>query len=204
MSETAEMSGRFGQVTRKTAETEIELRLNLDGSGQHDLESGLPFLDHMLAQVAVHGLFDLGLRAKGDLHIDPHHTLEDIALALGMAFRQALGDKKGIVRMASYEVPMDESLARVVVDFSGRPYCVFLGEWTLPTVGGIPNTLFQHFFESFAQTAGCNLHTQIVYGCDDHHKAEALFKAFGRALDQAVRVDERRRGVVPSSKGIIF
>jgi imidazoleglycerol-phosphate dehydratase len=121
-----------------------------------------------------------------------------------MAFRQALGDRKGIVRMASYEVPMDESLARVVIDFSGRPYCFFLGEWTLPMVAGIPNTLFQHFFESFAQTAGCNLHTQIVYGRDDHHKAEALFKAFGRALDQAVRVDERRSGKVPSSKGIIF
>lgn len=204
MSEHAEPAARIGQVNRKTGETEIELRLNLDGSGQHSLDSGLPFLDHMLAQVSVHGLFDLGLRASGDLQIDPHHTLEDIALALGMAFRQALGDRKGIVRMASYEVPMDESLARVVVDFSGRPYCVFVGEWTLPTVGGIPNTLFQHFFESFAQTAGCNLHTQIVYGRDDHHKAEALFKAFGRALDLAVRVDERRRGGVPSSKGIIF
>jgi imidazoleglycerol-phosphate dehydratase len=204
MSENVDLKTRIGQVSRKTNETEIELRLNLDGSGQHSIDSGLPFLDHMLAQVAVHGLFDISLRAKGDLHIDPHHTLEDIALALGMAFRQALGEKKGIVRMASYEVPMDESLARVVLDFSGRPYCVFLGEWTLPSVGGIPNTLFQHFFESFAQTAGCNLHTQIVYGRDDHHKAEALFKAFGRALDQAVRIDERRRGVVPSSKGILF
>jgi imidazoleglycerol-phosphate dehydratase len=204
MSENPALAARTGQVSRKTNETQIELRINLDGSGQHALDSGLPFLDHMLAQVAVHGLFDLALKANGDLQIDPHHTLEDIALALGMAFRQALGERKGIVRMASYEVPMDESLARVVVDFSGRPYCVFLGEWTLPTVGGIPNTLFQHFFESFAQTAGCNLHTQIVYGRDDHHKAEALFKAFGRALDQAVRLDERRLGGVPSSKGILF
>ena len=204
MSENPTLAARTGQVSRKTNETQIELRINLDGSGQHALDSGLPFLDHMLAQVAVHGLFDLALKANGDLQIDPHHTLEDIALALGMAFRQALGERKGIVRMASYEVPMDESLARVVVDFSGRPYCVFLGEWTLPTVGGIPNTLFQHFFESFAQTAGCNLHTQIVYGRDDHHKAEALFKAFGRALDQAVRLDERRLGGVPSSKGILF
>ena len=204
MSENPTLAARTGQVSRKTNETQIELRINLDGSGQHALDSGLPFLDHMLAQVAVHGLCDLALKANGDLQIDPHHTLEDIALALGMAFRQALGERKGIVRMASYEVPMDESLARVVVDFSGRPYCVFLGEWTLPTVGGIPNTLFQHFFESFAQTAGCNLHTQIVYGRDDHHKAEALFKAFGRALDQAVRLDERRLGGVPSSKGILF
>ena len=121
-----------------------------------------------------------------------------------MAFRQALGERKGITRMGSFIVPMDESLARVVVDFSGRPYAVFKGEWTLPSVGGIPNTLFAHFFESFAQTAGCNLHTDIEYGRDDHHKAEALFKAFGRALDQAVRIDLRRAGNVPSSKGILF
>jgi len=204
MNERSETTPRAAQISRATNETQIELRLALDGSGQHDIATGLPFLDHMLAQVAVHGLFDIGLRAKGDLHIDPHHTFEDVGLTLGTAFRQALGDRKGIVRMASYEVPMDESLARVVVDFSGRPYCVFLGEWTLPMVGGIPNTLFPHFFESFAQTAGCNLHAQIVYGRDDHHKAEALFKAFGRALDRAVGIDERRLGSLPSSKGVLF
>jgi imidazoleglycerol-phosphate dehydratase len=195
---------RSASVTRKTGETEIEVRLGLDGSGRHDIDTGLPFLDHMLAQVAVHGLFDLYIHAKGDLQIDPHHTLEDVALSLGSAFREALGERKGIVRMASYTVPMDESLAQVVLDFSGRPYCVFLGEWTLPMVGNIPNTLFQHFFESFAQTAGCNLHANILYGRDDHHKAEALFKAFGRALDGAVRIDPRRAGTVPSSKGVLF
>ena len=204
MDETWGQDERTAIISRKTGETQVEVRLGLDGSGRHEIQTGLPFLDHMLVQVAVHGLFDLSLRAEGDLQIDPHHTLEDVALSLGLAFRQALGERKGIVRMAVFAVPMDESLARVVVDFSGRPYAVFSGEWTLPMVGGIPNTLFAHFFESFAQTAGCNLHTEIIYGRDDHHKAEALFKAFGRALDQAVRIDPRRAGAVPSSKGILF
>jgi imidazoleglycerol-phosphate dehydratase len=199
-----EAVGRTAMVTRKTGETTVDVRLGLDGSGRHAIDTGLPFLDHMLAQVAVHGLIDLSLRATGDLHIDPHHTLEDVALTLGQAVRQALGERKGIVRMASFEVPMDDSLARVTLDFSGRPYCVFEAEWTLPAVGGIPNTLMAHFFESFAQTAGCNLHARVWYGRDDHHKAEALFKAFGRALDQAVRIDPRRAGGVPSSKGILF
>jgi len=204
MNEFPEMEGRSAVVQRKTGETEVEVRLNLDGSGRHDIQTGLPFLDHMLARVAVHGLVDLGVRATGDLQIDPHHTLEDVALTLGQAVRQALGERKGIVRMATYEVPMDESLARVTLDFSGRPYCVFEAAWTLPEVGRIPNTLFAHFFESFAQSAGCNLHARVWYGRDDHHKAEALFKAFGRALDQAVRIDPRRTGSVPSSKGILF
>jgi imidazoleglycerol-phosphate dehydratase len=203
MSDNNELAGRSAAVTRKTGETEVDVRLRLDGSGRHTIDTGLPFLDHMLAQVAVHGLVDLELRAAGDLQIDPHHTLEDVGLTLGQAVRQALGERKGIVRMASYEVPMDEALARVALDFSGRPYCVFQAEWTLPSVGGIPNTLFQHFFESFAQAAGCNLHARVVYGRDDHHKAEALFKAFGRALDLAVRRDPRRAGV-PSSKGVLF
>jgi imidazoleglycerol-phosphate dehydratase len=204
MHDLEETSQRSAVISRKTSETQVEVRLGLDGGGRHSIATGLPFLDHMLSQVAVHGLFDLSIQATGDLQIDPHHTLEDVALSLGAAFRQALGERAGIVRMGFYEVPMDESLARVVLDFSGRPYAVFVGEWTLPMVGGIPNTLFQHFFESFAQTAGCNLHTHIVYGRDDHHKAEALFKAFGRALDQAVRIDPRRAGGVPSSKGILF
>jgi imidazoleglycerol-phosphate dehydratase len=204
MMQPQEISARSAVVTRKTGETQVDIRLGLDGSGRHAIDTGLPFLDHMLAQVAVHGLVDLNIRATGDLQIDPHHTLEDVALTLGQAFREALGERKGIVRMASYEVPMDESLARVALDFSGRPYCVFQAEWTLPMVGGIPNPLFQHFFESFAQTAGCNLHARVWYGRDDHHKAEALFKAFGRALDQAVRIDPRRAGGVPSSKGILI
>jgi len=142
MSELQDTTGRTAVVTRKTGETEVDVRLGLDGSGRHAIDTGLPFLDHMLTQVAVHGLVDLAIRATGDVQIDPHHTLEDVALTLGQAVRQALGERKGIVRMASYEVPMDESLARVAIDFSGRPYCVFQAEWTLPMVGGIPNTLF--------------------------------------------------------------
>ncbi len=194
-------NSRIGFYERKTAETSVTVRLNLDGSGRHQVSTGLPFLDHMLAQVAVHGLFDLEIQAEGDLQVDPHHTLEDTALTLGAAFQQALGERAGITRMASAEVPMDDSLAAVALDFSGRPYAVFLGEWTLPTVGGLPNTLLAHFFESFAQAARCNLHARILYGRDDHHKAEALFKAFGRAACAATRLDPRRGGAIPSSKG---
>lgn len=196
-------SPRQATTQRKTTETSITIQLNLDGSGKHQIQTGLPFLDHMLTQVAVHGLFDLQVNAQGDLQIDAHHTMEDVALTLGLAFQQALGDRTGIVRMASAEVPMDDSLARVAVDFSGRPYCVFQGMWTLPSVGGIPNTLFVHFLESLAQGARCNLHAIIQYGNDDHHKAEALFKALGRAFCTATRLDPRRRGLIPSSKGTL-
>jgi len=192
---------RRAHLERKTGETQVSVSLNLDGSGLHQIETGLPFLDHMLTQVAVHGLFDLEIQATGDLQVDPHHTLEDVALTLGAAFQQALGERAGIVRMASAEVPMDESLAVVTFDFSGRPYCVFQAAWTLPSVGGLPNTLFEHFFESFAQTARCNLHARLLYGRDDHHKAEALFKAFGRAACAATRLDPRRGQQIPSSKG---
>jgi imidazoleglycerol-phosphate dehydratase len=160
------------------------------------------FLDHMLAHVAVHGLFDLTVKAVGDLHIDNHHTVEDVALALGSAFDQTLGDRKGIVRMGSAYVPMDEALGFVAVDLSGRPYCVVDAEWGTPSVGGIPTSLFPHFLESFAVTARCNLHARVLYGRDDHHKAEALFKALGRALDAATMLDARR-GSVPSTKGTL-
>jgi imidazoleglycerol-phosphate dehydratase len=158
----------------------------------------------MLAQIAVHGLFDLYIQAKGDLHIDPHHTMEDVALTLGTAFQQALGDRVGIVRMASADCPMDESLGWVAVDFSGRPYCVFQTEWHGPSVGNLPVSLIQHFFESFALNARCSLHAEVRYGRDDHHQAEALFKALARALCAATRVDPRRAGQVPSSKGVLF
>jgi imidazoleglycerol-phosphate dehydratase len=203
-------SNRFGlnqrrtsTVSRQTQETKIEVSLNLDGSGLHEIETGIPFLDHMVTQIAVHGVFDIDLRARGDLNIDPHHTLEDTALAVGQAFQEALGNRKGIVRMGSAFCPMDESLALSVVDFSGRPYSVIKVDWNEPTVGGIPASLIAHFFESFAIQARCNLHTQVIYGGDDHHKAEAMFKAFGRALDAASRVDERRTGQLPSSKGYL-
>jgi imidazoleglycerol-phosphate dehydratase len=158
----------------------------------------------MLTQIAVHGLFDLVLKARGDLHIDPHHTVEDVALALGQAFQEALGSRSGIVRMAAMEVPMDESLARVTLDFSGRPYAVIQAEWHTPQVGGIPTTLFAHFLESFANQARCNLHVRVQYGKDDHHQAEAIFKALARALNAATRIDPRRSGTVPSSKGVLF
>ncbi len=195
---------RYARVSRKTRETEIELELDLDGTGEQDIQTGLPFLDHMLAQIAAHGLFDIDLKAQGDLHIDPHHTVEDVALALGESFRLALGDRRGIVRIASAICPMDETLANVTIDFSGRPYAVIQVEWSTPSTGGIPVTLFEHFLESFAVQARCNLHARVDYGRDDHHKVEALFKALGRALDAATRLDDRRAGLVPSTKGVIF
>jgi imidazoleglycerol-phosphate dehydratase len=177
---------RRSVVERKTGETEVKVSLNLDGSGKYEITTGLPFLDHMLTQVAVHGLFDLQIQAVGDLQVDAHHTLEDVALTLGTAFQQALGERAGIVRMACFETPMDESLAAVALDFSGRPYCVFQVQWTGAAVGGL-----------------ANLHARILYGRDDHHKAEALFKAFGRAASAATRLDPRRGGKIPSSKGLL-
>ena len=192
---------RTASLSRKTNETDIHTELNLDGSGQHNIDTGVGFLDHMLTHIAVHGLFDLTVKATGDLHIDVHHTVEDVALTLGSAFDQALGDRKGIVRMASFYAPMDETLAFVALDLSGRPYAVIEAEWGQSPVGGIPTSLFPHFFESFAVTARCNLHARVLYGRDDHHKAEALFKALARALDMATTFDPRRSGNVPSTKG---
>ena len=194
---------RRGEVSRKTNETQIEIKLNLDGSGKHDISTGVGFLDHMLTHLAVHGLFDLTIKAQGDLHIDVHHTVEDVALALGQAFDKALGDRKGIVRMGDRFAPMDETLAHVAIDLSGRPYAVFQAEWHTPYVGNIPVTLFQHFFESFAVTSRCNLHARVLYGRDDHHQAEALFKAWARALDTASQFDSRRSGIIPSTKGTL-
>jgi imidazoleglycerol-phosphate dehydratase len=192
---------RTASLQRKTNETEISIELNLDGTGQHDISTGIGFLDHMLSHVAMHGLFDLTVKAKGDLYIDVHHTVEDVALVLGSAFDQALTDRKGIVRMSSCFVPMDETLAFVAIDLSGRPYAVIEAEWGMSPVGNIPTSLFPHFLESFAITSRSNLHARILYGRDDHHKAEALFKALARALAGATQLDPRRGGVVPSTKG---
>lgn len=193
---------RTAKIDRSTSETQIEIELNLNGSGIHNITTGIGFLDHMLTHIAVHGLFDLTVKAQGDLHIDVHHTVEDVALVLGSAFDQALGDRKGIARMASFYAPMDETLAFVALDLSGRPYSVIDAEWGSAPVGGIPTSLFPHFFESFAVTARCNLHARVLYGRDDHHKAEALFKALARALDAATMVDERRKSI-PSTKGTL-
>ena len=194
---------RTASIQRKTSETDISIELNLDGSGKHSISTGLGFLDHMLTHIAVHGLFDLTVQAEGDLHVDEHHTLEDVALVLGQAFAEALGDKRGIVRTAHAYVPMDETLVRVAVDLSGRPYCVFNVSWGTPSVGGIATSLFRHFFESFAITAHCNLHAEVLYGQDDHHKAEALFKALARVLDAGTQIDPRRSGI-PSTKGTLM
>jgi imidazoleglycerol-phosphate dehydratase len=192
---------RIAHIQRTTKETDINLRLNLDGEGSHQIQTGLPFLDHMLSHLAVHGLFDLEIRAQGDLQVDPHHTVEDCALVLGQAFDQALGERQGIYRIASAYVPMDEALALVAVDLSGRPYTVVQAGWHAPMVGQIPTSLWAHFFESFAVTCRANLHAQVLYGRDDHHQVEALFKALGRALDGATQLDPRRSGQIPSTKG---
>jgi imidazoleglycerol-phosphate dehydratase len=197
------MSKRTTQIERKTQETDISVSLVLDGAGRCEVDTGIGFLDHMLAHVAVHGLFNLTVRATGDLHVDPHHTVEDVALTLGRAFDGALDDRAGIVRAGSAHVPMDETLAFVAVDLSGRPYCVAEIEWSGHTVGGIPVTLIPHFFDSFAVAARANVHARVLYGRDDHHKAEALFKALGRALDVATRLDPRRGEMVPSTKGTV-
>jgi imidazoleglycerol-phosphate dehydratase len=194
---------RTADISRRTNETQIEIELNLDGAGAHEISTGVGFLDHMLTHLAVHGLFDLRVQAQGDLHIDVHHTLEDVALALGQAFDRALGDRKGIIRMGDCFAPMDETLAHVAVDFSGRPYAVVRAKWRTPYVGNLPVTLFAHFFESFAVTARCNVHARILYGRDDHHRAEALFKAWARALDAATQLDPRRGGMIPSTKGAL-
>lgn len=193
---------RSASVSRKTNESDVLVKLNLDGSGEHDIATGIGFLDHMLTHIAVHGLFDLTVQASGDLHVDVHHTVEDVALVLGSAFDQALDERKGIVRMASAYAPMDESLAFVTLDLSGRPYAIIDVEWATPAVGNMPTSLFHHFLESFAFNARCNLHARVLYGRDDHHKAEALFKALARALDAATRIDERRTSV-PSTKGTL-
>ena len=194
---------RTAEISRQTNETQIQIKLELDGTGKHEISTGIGFLDHMLNHLAVHGLFDLTVQAKGDLHIDVHHTVEDVALTLGQAFDKALGDRKGIVRMSDCYAPMDETLAHIALDLSGRPYAVVQADWHTPYVGNIPTTLLPHFFESFAVTARCNLHARILYGRDDHHQAEALFKAWARALDQATQIDPRRAGVIPSTKGTL-
>ena len=194
---------RISTLRRRTNETDISLSLNLDGTGQHTIATGVGFLDHLLTHIAVHGLFDLTVHATGDLHIDPHHTIEDCALVLGQAFADAVGDKKGLIRMGHAYVPMDEALAFVAIDLSGRPYAVVDAEWHSPAIGQFPTSLIPHFVESLAVTAKANVHARVLYGRDDHHQAEALFKALGRALDLATQIDARRAGVVPSTKGTL-
>ncbi len=196
------MSERIAEIKRDTKETQIELSLNLDGAGKADINSGIGFYDHMLGHIALHGKFDLRVGAKGDLHIDAHHCVEDIAICLGKAIDEALGARAGIQRMGAAYVPMDEALARVVIDLSGRPYAVIQADFKTPMMGQMPTDLVEHALETIAAHARMNLHAEVLYGRNDHHKAEALFKAFGRALAQAVARDPGRPGI-PSTKGTL-
>ena len=193
---------RQARIERETRETKVLVELALDGGGKAEVQTGIGFLDHMLTLFAGHGLFDISVQAQGDLQIDEHHTAEDVCICLGRAVDQALGDRGGIVRTAHTFVPMDETLARVVVDLSGRPYCVFQAEFSTPRLGGLSTDLLFHLFESIAVHGRMNLHAAVLYGRNDHHKAEGLFKALARALDAASRPDARRTGV-PSTKGTL-
>jgi imidazoleglycerol-phosphate dehydratase len=195
------MSDRSANVSRNTLETQIEVSLNLDGSGKSNFATGIPFLEHMLEQIARHGAFDLDIKASGDLHIDDHHTVEDIGITLGQAFKQALGDKQGILRYGHAYVPLDEALSRVVIDFSGRPGIAYRVDFRRPRVGQFDVDLIHEFFQGFANHAPATLHIDNLAGDNAHHVAETIFKAFGRALRVAVARDERMPGAVPSTKG---
>ena len=195
------MSARSAKVTRNTKETQITVSVNLDGSGATRFETGIPFLEHMLDQIARHGLIDLDVTAKGDLHIDAHHTVEDIGIALGQAFAKAAGDKQGIRRYGHSYVPLDEALSRVVVDFSGRPGLEYRVVYPRARVGEFDVDLLHEFFQGFVNHAFVTLHMDGISGENAHHIAETLFKAFGRALRMALEPDARMAGVVPSTKG---
>jgi imidazoleglycerol-phosphate dehydratase len=192
---------RTALVERNTLETQIQVKLDLDGTGGSRLDTGIPFLEHMLDQVARHGLIDMDIEAQGDLHIDDHHTVEDLGITLGQAFAQAVSDKKGICRYGHAYVPLDEALSRVVIDLSGRPGLVMQADFQRSAIGGFDVDLFQEFFQGFVNHAGVTLHIDNLRGNNDHHIAETIFKAFGRALRMAVEVDERLRGSIPSTKG---
>ena len=194
------MTDRLATVKRETKETNISLELNIDGSGKCEVDTGISMFNHLLEQVARHGVFDIKLSATGD---DQHHLVEDVAICLGRALGKALGEKRGIVRMADATVPMDDALAMVAVDISGRGYTVLELPFSDNDMAGFPTDLIRHFLESFAIEARLNLHARVVYGVNDHHKAEALFKALGRALDDATRIDERISGKLPSTKELL-
>jgi len=191
---------RTAKVHRKTAETDVTVELNLDGTGRHTLQTQIPFLDHMLAQLATHGLFDLSIEARGDLQVDLHHTVEDVGITLGDAFAQAMGDKRGIRRFASATIPLDEAMARVVLDISGRPYLVYEAPQLLGRIESFDVTLVKEFMRALAMNMKVNLHVAILYGENLHHCVEAIFKALARSLDQATAIDPRI-AEIPSTKG---
>lgn len=194
---------RTATISRNTLETQITVTLNLDGIGVAKFATGLPFLDHMLDQIARHGLIDMDILANGDLHIDQHHTVEDLGITLGQAFRQAVGDKKGIVRYGHAYVPLDEALSRVVIDLSGRPGLVFNCDFTRSHIGQFEVDLFHEFFQGFVNHALVTLHIDNLAGKNAHHQAETIFKAFGRALRMAITADPRMSGIMPSTKGTL-
>jgi imidazoleglycerol-phosphate dehydratase len=195
------MTDRIAQVTRNTAETQISVQLNLDGTGSARLSTGIGFFDHMLDQIARHGLIDLDIQAKGDLHIDGHHTVEDVGITLGQAVAQAVGDKKGLRRYGHAYVPLDEALSRVVVDFSGRPGLVMHLPYTSGAIGGFDTQLTHEFFQGFVNHAGVSLHIDNLRGDNAHHQCETVFKAFARALRMALEIDPRAPSLIASTKG---
>jgi imidazoleglycerol-phosphate dehydratase len=194
---------RSAQIARKTTETDITVSVVLDGTGQHDVETGIGFLDHMLEQLSRHSLIDLEVRASGDLHIDMHHTTEDTGIAIGQAVARALGDRTGITRYGDVHVPMDETLTRVALDISGRPYLVWKVAFSAPKLGDMDTELFREWFQAFAQNAGLALHVETLYGDNNHHIVESCFKALARALRGAIDIDPRRADQVPSTKGTL-
>lgn len=195
------MSARIATVSRDTNETQISVRINLDGEGRLTCQTGVPFLDHMLDQVARHGMIDIDINAQGDLHIDDHHTVEDLGITLGQAFLEAIGDKRGIYRYGHAYVPLDEALSRVVIDFSGRPGLYMNADFTRDTIGRFETQLVSEFFQGFVNHARVTLHIDNLKGVNAHHQAETIFKAFGRALRMAVSEDPRMAGQMPSTKG---
>jgi imidazoleglycerol-phosphate dehydratase len=203
MTGVSRMADRKAEVSRETLETQISVSINLDGKGVSNFETGVPFLDHMMDQIARHGMIDLDVRAMGDLHIDAHHTVEDIGITLGQAFSKALGDKKGITRYGHSYVPLDEALSRVVIDFSGRPGLEFGVDFKRSSIGEFDVDLFHEFFQGFVNHAKATLHIDNIRGNNAHHIAETIFKAFGRALRMAIEADSRMQGILPSTKGAL-
>jgi len=197
------MANRTASVSRVTKETSIDVSIDLDGTGAYDVATGIGFLDHMIEQLSRHSLIDISLSAKGDLHIDGHHTTEDSAIALGEVFARALGDRRGITRYGDALIPMDETLTRVALDISGRPYLVWRTAFSQPKLGDLDTEMFKEFFAAFAGAAGITLHIETLYGVNNHHIAESCFKGLARALKVAVAIDPRQAGAIPSTKGTL-
>jgi len=194
---------RTATVERNTRETRISVTVNLDGTGQCSLDTGIGFLDHMLEQLSKHGLIDIELKVEGDLHVDMHHTTEDSAIAIGQAVRQALGECRGVKRFAHAYLPMDEALSRVALDISGRPYLIWKVDFSRPKIGEMDSELFKEWFQAFAQNAGITLHVENLYGDNNHHIVESCFKGLARSLRDAIAIDERQKDVIPSTKGML-